>query len=188
MGTNRVMSIRAVFVCVLVGLMGASAYSSGGNTPAAPSSAWTANKVPSTCWPSETGQESWECLQNTGVLTCAKYEWRTDKSAITALLLQIFLGNWGAGDLDYGQIGLGVGLLCLQLAPCCLICILVGAGVMLMSGEKSDGGAVGVAMAAQCILLCSCCATFAWNIAAIVMIATYKVVGEDPDTTCTKKM
>jgi len=81
-------------------------------------SGWPAS-VPETCWPGHTGEQSWECL--TG--SCATYEWRDSKSALVALLLQIFLGTLGGGYWYYGYYLLAVLQLLLGLLPCLSCCL-----------------------------------------------------------------
>jgi len=67
----------------------------------------------------EPGIEDWECSVCSGV---GNLDSRREKKAITALLLQLFLGHFGAGALYYERMDLGAGLLVLGLVPCLLLC------------------------------------------------------------------
>jgi len=77
--------------------------------------------------------------------TCNTDETREQKSAVVALLLQLFLGQFAAGIFYYGDVGLGVGLIFLGFAPCiccCCLCMVTAVGSAGGNAMRGGGGAV----------------------------------------------
>merc|ERR1712072_668930 len=69
------------------------------------------------------GKELYECNACKGPsLAIPTVETREEKSQLVALLLQIFLGGFAVGPFYYGLMGLGAGLICLSIVPCCFLC------------------------------------------------------------------
>jgi len=104
---------------------------------------WPAN-VPVSCYPATTYKEEWECLDG----ACAKYEWRDEKSALTALLLGLFLGGLGIPYFYYGYWALGAVMLILTLLPCIFCCIACACGITIagagaLSSKMGSGGGSG---------------------------------------------
>merc|ERR1711998_658785 len=77
-----------------------------------------AGAVPASCYPNATGNEDWECLDG----VCSQYEWRDEKSATTALLFAIFLGNAGGPLWYYNYTAQAAVMLCITAFPCALLC------------------------------------------------------------------
>merc|ERR1719158_1075402 len=89
---------------------------------------------------------------------------------LTALLFQLFLGNFGAGSFYLGYTAEGVGHILLTIVPCYGFCCLSAAGMAPNSDSSQMGGIAGVA---SCLMYCAICGVFIWNIVDIVGIATY---------------
>jgi len=87
------------------------------------------------------------------------------KSQLAALLLHIFLGQFGAGEFYIGHIGYGTGQLILGLIgfilPCCVTCAF----------KVSVTGQLGFMTCIICLVLCASLATLGWWIADIVLFA-----------------
>jgi len=86
------------------------------------------------CYPDVSNRPEWECVPS----ECN--EWRDQKSALTAFLLQLFLGNWAAGYWYYGYYGLGAGLISMFLGPCVLMCCFFCCGVGAAASVGFAGG------------------------------------------------
>merc|ERR1719295_833933 len=94
----------------------------------------------------------------------------SDKEQLTALLLSIFLGGFGAGRLYVGDYGLGLFKLLIGQLPClglCYCCYMVacGAGFVELkrkfgfgggAGDESGGGGGGATEIGCCACLCGC--------------------------------
>jgi len=87
------------------------------------------------------------------------------KSRTTAILLHVFVGNFGAGAFYLGWTAYGVATLLMCLVPCVCICVLVCGGIA--SGDEK-GGLAALAPVIQC---CFGIASMGLWIAVIVYIA-----------------
>merc|ERR1711924_573767 len=78
----------------------------------------------------------YQCNACKGLTPGSSVETRTEKSQLTALLLQIFLGGFGAGFFYYGLTGLGAGIISLCLVACCC-------GIAVQAAAGGSGGGRG---------------------------------------------
>jgi len=138
-----VLELAAAFAAVCIAAV--SGTPAPTSTPSACPVSWPSQvqAVPACC-PAQSNQKEYVCIN--GINGCTAAEWRDEKSAMTALLLAIFLGGTGASYFYYGYTGLGAGLLCMQLAPCICICVAMCClGAALGAGGGAASSAAGAA-------------------------------------------
>ncbi len=110
------------------------------------------------------------CVCNSGYTTSnCSYK---QKKQLTAFLLQLFLGKFGAGHFYLGNINLAVGQLVLSLSTCILPCILMLLIKCMMDNNSDNSCGVMTAGVAQCLTAIITLAIIGWWIAELILIGT----------------